>query len=79
MATRSELAQRRREIQIAVLGRVAPRAFTRKTTGLDGIVKKVLAKQAGPVEHDPELDHDDPAWQVPGPVDARPPSDRAHR
>jgi hypothetical protein len=57
---------------MAVLGRVAPRAFSRRTTGLDGLAKKLMAKQAGPVEHDPELDHPDPDWQVPGPATAAP-------
>lgn len=68
MASRSELSQRRRELQMKLMGRMAPRAFTRKTSGLDGVVKKLMAKQAGPVEHDPDLDHDDPDWLVPGPA-----------
>jgi hypothetical protein len=74
MAARSSFAQRRREVQMGLMARMAPRAFTRKTTGLDGIVKKLMAKQAGPIEHDPELDHDDPDWLVPGPapIDLRP-------
>jgi hypothetical protein len=57
---------------MALVGRMAARAFTRKTTGLDGMVKKLMARQAGPVEHDPDLDHYDADWLVPGPIETRP-------
>ncbi|UDY35148.1 hypothetical protein [Dermatobacter hominis] len=67
MTSRSELDHRRREAQAALLGRVAGRALTRRTTGLDGLAKKLVAGRAPTVGPDPELDHDDPDWQVPGP------------
>jgi hypothetical protein len=55
MAIRSEFANRQREARVSVFGRLASRLFTRKTTGLDGFVKRQLAKRAPSVEPDPEL------------------------
>ena len=38
--------------------RLARRAMTTRTTGLDGVAKKLLDRQtAGAVERDPELEH----------------------
>ena len=56
MAVRSEFDNRRREARVSLFGRLAGRLFSRKTTGLDGLVKRQLAKLAPPVEGDPELD-----------------------
>ncbi len=67
MTTRRELDQRRREAQVALLGRVAARSFSRRTTGVDGLVKKLVAGQAPPIDDDPDLEHPDHEWQVPGP------------
>lgn len=67
MTSRSELDHLRREAQVTLMGRVAGRTFTRRTTGLDGLVKKLIAGRAPAVGPDPELDHPDPDWQVPGP------------
>ncbi|MGK0485184.1 MAG: hypothetical protein ACJAYI_000692 [Myxococcota bacterium] len=39
-----------------MFGRLVGRLFSRKTTGLDGFVKRQLTKRAPTVEHDPELD-----------------------
>ena len=55
MVVRSELANRRREARVSIFGRLASLLFTRKTTGLDGFVKRQLAKRAPNVEPDPEL------------------------
>ncbi len=60
MTSRSNLDQWRRETQAAVFGKLANRVFTRKTDGLDGIAKRVIARQAPTVGPDPELDHPDP-------------------
>ena len=67
MTARSELDHRRREARVAVMGRVAGRVFARRTSGLDGLAKRLAAGAAPEVEADPELVHDDPDWQVPGP------------
>lgn len=56
MTHRSSFAQHHRELRAALFARIARRAFTRKTTGLDGIAKKLIATQASPVAHDPDLD-----------------------
>lgn len=56
MAGRSDFDNRRREARESLFGRLAGRLFTRKTTGLDGLVKRQLAKRAPTVESDPELD-----------------------
>ncbi|MEU4227770.1 hypothetical protein AB0F17_26065 [Nonomuraea sp. NPDC026600] len=59
MTARSRFAQRSREARAALLGRLAGRVFTRKTSGIDGFAKRLIAKQVPPAEHDPELDHPD--------------------
>ena len=65
MTTRSERDQRLRELKEALLGRLAGRAMTTRTTGLDGLAKAMLErKTGGPVAHDPELDHPDD-WDRP--------------
>ncbi len=65
MTTRSERDQRLRELKAALLGRLAGRAMTTRTTGLDGLAKTLVQKTAGgPVVHDPELDHPDD-WDRP--------------
>ena len=48
MTMRRELGQRRREVQAALVARIANRAFTRKVGGLDGLAKRLLASQAPP-------------------------------
>ena len=48
MTTRRELEHRRRELQAALMARIANRAFTRRTTGIDGLAKRLVAKQAPP-------------------------------
>lgn len=58
MTKRSELAQRRAEAQAKMLSHVVNRAMSKKTTGLDRVAKALVARQAGTVDHDPELDHD---------------------
>jgi hypothetical protein len=65
MTARRELDQRRREVQAALLGRLANRAFTRRTDGVDGIAKRLVAKQVPAAEPDPELEHDDHALVTP--------------
>ena len=48
-----------------MLTRLARRALSTRTTGLDGLAKKMLGKQAGgSLEADPELDHPDD-WDRP--------------
>ncbi len=57
MTTRSQRGQWLLEWKAALLGRLAGRAMTTRTTGLDGLAKNLLERQAGEVAHDPELDH----------------------
>ena len=58
MTIRSERTQRLLELKAAILGRMASRAMTTKTTGLDGIAKTLLDKLAGgSAAADPELEH----------------------
>ena len=65
MTTRSERDQWVREIKSSLLGRMASRAMTTRTTGLDGLAKTLLQKMArGPTQPDPELEHPDD-WDRP--------------
>ena len=65
MTMRSEREQRLREVKAALLGRVAGRAMTTRTRGLDGLAKALVPRQTGgPAAHDPELDHPDD-WDRP--------------
>ena len=58
MTIRSESDQRLRELKASLITRLARRALSTRTTGLDGFAKRLLAKQAsGPSESDPELEH----------------------
>lgn len=65
MTRRSERDQRLRELKQALLGRLAGRAMTTRTSGLDGLAKSLLRRQAGvATEPDPELEHPDD-WDRP--------------
>ncbi len=65
MTTRSERDHRMREIKTALMGRLAGRAMTTRTTGLDGLAKRLLLRlSGGPAPHDAELDHPDD-WDRP--------------
>ena len=44
MAARSELSHRLRELKLAVMGRLVPRVLSRRTSGLDGLAKKLASK-----------------------------------
>ena len=75
MAARSELGHRLLELKTAVMGRIVPRVLSYKTTGVDGLLKKVAAKspQAEPdASLESELLHPD---DVPEIV-TRPPSEK---
>ena len=53
------------ELKEALVARLAARAMTTRTTGLDGFAKALLNRSTrGPVEHDPELDHPE-EWDRP--------------
>ena len=47
-----------------MFGFLVDKGMSKKTTGLDGIAKKLIARQAGEVAHDPELDHPE-EWDRP--------------
>ena len=64
MTTRSERDQWILEWKAALLSRFAGRAMTTRTTGIDGLAKSLLERQAKDVAHDPELDHPD-EWDRP--------------
>ncbi|MEM1331839.1 MAG: hypothetical protein AAGG08_00145 [Actinomycetota bacterium] len=57
MTARSELEQRKRELAGKAIGAMANRGLSRKTTGVDALAKRLIAKQVGEVPYDPELDH----------------------
>lgn len=57
MTDRTPMEQRRKELGGKVFGFLANKGLSRRTTGLDGVAKKLIAKQAGEVDPDPELDH----------------------
>ena len=46
MTQRSEFAHRRAELKARLLTALANRAFSFKTTGLDGLAKRVMARAA---------------------------------
>ncbi len=64
MTSRSSFAHRKKELGGTVFGFLVNKGMSRKTTGLDGVAKKLIAKQAGEVPHDPELDHPE-EWDRP--------------
>ena len=58
MTTRNGRDQWLREFKASLMTRVAQRAMTTKTTGLDGFAKRLLDRSGGePAEPDPELEH----------------------
>ena len=58
MTRRSEFAQRRAEAQARAVARIANRAFTKTERPLDRVARAVVARRAGEVAPDPELDHE---------------------
>lgn len=62
---RSQQSEWLLELKQSLLSRLAARAMTTRTTGLDGLAKTLLQKATGgAVEHDPELDHPE-EWDRP--------------
>lgn len=57
MTTRSSLAHKRKELGAVAFGFLANKGLSKKTTGVDGVAKSMLAKKVGEVPHDPELNH----------------------
>jgi hypothetical protein len=65
MTTRKGSDQFMRELKASLMTRVAQRAMTTRTTGLDGLAKRVLDKSGGAEpEMDPDLEHPDD-WDRP--------------
>ena len=65
MTTRSQRDQTLRELKASLLTRVAQKAMTTRTTGLDGLAKKMLDRSGGAeLEPDPELEHPE-EWDRP--------------
>ncbi|TDT18221.1 hypothetical protein BDK89_3839 [Ilumatobacter fluminis] len=64
MTTRSNLDHMRKELGASVFGFLANKGLSRKTKGVDGLAKSMIARQAGEVAHDPELDHPE-EWDRP--------------
>lgn len=64
MTTRSELDQRKRELTNQAFGFLANRGLSKKTTGVDKFAKQLIARQAGTVPPDPELEHPE-EWDRP--------------
>ena len=46
-----------RHLLIPLVDFLANKGLSRKTNGVDGVAKTLLAKQVGEVPHDPELEH----------------------
>ena len=59
MTQRSEFEHRKLELRATTFAKVANKALSRKTTGLDKVAKRMLAKQMGAAgtSPDPDLDH----------------------
>lgn len=57
MTARSELAHRRKELGATVFGLLANRGLSKKTTGLDGAAKSIIARMASEPAPDPDLEH----------------------
>ena len=64
MTARKELDHRKKELTNQAFGLLANRGLSKKTTGFDKVAKQLIAKQAGDVPHDPELDHPE-EWDRP--------------
>ena len=64
MTTRKESDQRLRELKASLMTRLAQRAMTTRTTGLDGFAKRLLERSASAPAEDPELEHPDD-WDRP--------------
>lgn len=62
MVARSEFSHRLLELKTTMVGRLAPKILSRKTSGVEGLAKKLAAK-APPAAPDPslaaELEHPD--------------------
>ena len=65
MTTRNGRDQWMRELKASLMTRFARRALTTRKSGIDGIAKSLLERQASiQTEPDPELDHPDD-WDRP--------------
>lgn len=60
MTKRSEFEHRKRELQAVAFAKVANRALSRRTAGLDRVAKRVITRQMGSPSPDPELEHPAP-------------------
>ncbi|MEM7337210.1 MAG: hypothetical protein AAF467_01110 [Actinomycetota bacterium] len=67
MAARSELRHRLLEFKTSLMGRMVPRVLSRKANGIDGVVKKLVAKSPAAAP-DPslldELEHPDDVPEI---------------
>lgn len=57
MVARSEFSHRLRELKLTLMGRLVPKVLSRKTSGLDGLAKKLAARTV-PAEVDESIDPD---------------------
>ncbi len=48
MAQRSEFGHRVLELKTSIMGRLAPKILSRRTTGIDGVAKKMAMKGSSP-------------------------------
>jgi len=67
MAARSELSHLLLELKTAIMGRLAPKILSRKTSGVDGLVKKLIAKSppaAPDLSLAAELEHPDDVPEI---------------
>lgn len=67
MAARSELSHRLLELKTSIKGRMAPKILSRKSDGIDGLLKKLIAKSPPAAPDDSlaaELEHPDDVPEI---------------
>lgn len=64
MTSRRPIDHAKKELGGKVFGFLANKGLSKKTSGVDGVAKTLLAKQVGEVPHDPELEHPE-EWDRP--------------
>ncbi len=60
MTRRSEVDQLRAEAKARFGAFLVSRSLQPSDRGLPRLARRMIAARLGPLEHDPELDHDDP-------------------
>lgn len=67
MAARSELSHRLLELKTGLMGRLVPKVLSHRTSGIDGLAKKLVAKSPPAAPDDSlaaELEHPDDVPEI---------------